>query len=178
MAVIKSAAHIPGTGLMPQGPRTADFLISEAPSSQSREVVQVPQGAVPLFPGSFVQASGAPATTTANITGIVLYATNPVDGPVNQVIIARNAEVRDAYLMYGALDPVATATRLATLGIIVRQAVLPNTRPGGFGMDVPPSGPPVSGIPTATADGEAAPPPPDPNAPPPDPNAPAPAPTR
>jgi len=58
----------------------------------------------------------------------------------------RDAEVIDAYLQYGTLDPVAVAAQLATLGIIVRPAVLRNVMPPSFAPDVPPAGPPISGI--------------------------------
>ena len=175
--VIKSAAHIPGADQMFQGPRTLAFLNSEAVSYRSREVIQVPQGSVSLWPGSFVDATGAPAATAGVIAGINCYAVNPNDGPVNVTCIVRDAEVTDAYLMYGALDPTAVNARLATLGIIVRQGVLPNTRPGGFQPDFDTSVPPQSGIaaPVMNEEGQPIQPPvePPPETPPPtDPNAP------
>ena len=144
--IIKSAAHIPGAGALYSPPMTFDFLLSEAVSYRSRAVLQVPQGTQGLYPGVFVDNTGAPAAAAAGIYGIVGYATNPVDGPVNVTCIVRDAEVIDAYLMYGALDPVAVAAQLETRGIIVRAAVLPNTQATNFAPDLPPAGPPVSGI--------------------------------
>jgi hypothetical protein len=152
--IIKSAAHIPGASQMNQSPRTLDFLLSEAQGDRSRDVIQV-TGPTGLWPGSLVDATGVAAATPAAIVGILAYATNPVDGPYNQTVIARDAEVIDAYLVYGALDPVATNAQLATLGIVVRAAVLPNTQPPSFAIDEPPTGPPVTGIQSA----EEAPPP-------------------
>ena len=145
--IIKSAAHIPGAGKLDSPPRTLDFLLNEANGERSRDVMQVPQAPPPgLWPGSFVDITGAPAATAGAIVGILCYATNPADGPVNVTVIARDAEVTDAYLHYGALDPVAVNTQLATKGIIVRAGVFKNVTPPGFAPDQPPSGPPVSGI--------------------------------
>jgi hypothetical protein len=146
--VIKSAAHIPGAAQMFQGPRTGDFLLSAAVSYRALDVIQIPQGAVGMWPGTFITAAGAPiaAAGEATIAGILVYAVNPVDGPVNATVITRDAEVIDAYLMYGTLDPVAVNAQLATLGIIVRAAVLPNVRSGGFQPDFDTSAPPISGI--------------------------------
>jgi hypothetical protein len=155
-APIKSAAHIPATSPMNSPPRTADWLLSDSVSHRSFEVIQMPQGAAGVWTGSFVDNTGAPAATPAAIHGILLYSTNPTDGPVNATVLVRDAEVIDAYLQYGAMDPVAVNTQLATLGIIVRAAVLPNVQGATFAPDVPPSGPPVSGIQSTDA-----PPPPD-----------------
>jgi hypothetical protein len=150
--IIKSAADIPATNPMNSPPRSLDFVLSEAMSYRSRDVIQIPQGAAGLWAGSFVDATGAPAATEAAIAGILCYSVNPTDGPVNATIIARDAEVTDAYLQYGALVPATVNTHLATLGIIVRSAVLRNVPPPGFAIDVPPSGPPVSGIQSAEGD--------------------------
>jgi Bacteriophage lambda head decoration protein D len=147
--VIKSAAHIPGTSAMVAPPLTLDFLLSEATSYRSRQVIQIPQGGAGMWPGSFITAAGAPVNAAggeATIAGITCYAYNPVDGAVNATCIVRDAEVIDAYLQYGTLDPVAVAAHLATLGIIVRPAVLRNVMPPSFAPDVPASGPPTSGI--------------------------------
>lgn len=155
--IIKSAAHIPGAGKLDSPPRTLDFLLNEANGYRSRDVIQVPQAPPPgMWPGSFVDATGGPAATAGAITGILAYATNPADGPYNQTVIARDAEVTDAYLHYGALDPVAVNARLATLGIIVRAGVFKNVTPPGFAPDQPPSGPPVSGIQSVGTDGQPA----------------------
>ena len=154
--VIKSAAHIPGTSAMVSGPLSLDFLLSEANSYRSRGVIQIPQGAGGLWVGSFISAAGAlvAAGGEATIAGITCYSYNPVDGPVNATCIVRDAEVIDAYLQYGTADPVAVAAQLATLGIIVRPAVLKNVQPPSFAPDVPPVGPPISGIHAVEGDGE------------------------
>jgi hypothetical protein len=130
-----SAAHIPGAGLVGEGPRNIDFLLSEANPSRSRGVITLPQGDEPRLPGSFVAADGSPATA-ANIVGILLYGYRPVDGPVDAAVLLRDAEVTDAYLMYGALAPAAVNARLETLGIIVRAGVLANVKSVGFSPDV------------------------------------------
>lgn len=144
--IIKSAAHIPAAGMMNSPPLTLDFVLSEATSYRSREVIQIPQGATGLWVGTFLDNTGAPAAAAGSIAGITCYSYNPTDGPVNATCIVRDAEVIDAYLQYGALDPVAVNTHLATLGIIVRAAVLPNVMGATFAPDEPPTGPPVSGI--------------------------------
>jgi hypothetical protein len=146
-APIKSAAHIPGVGQLDSPPRTGEFLLSDE-GSFSRDVIQIPQGAA-MWPGTIVDAAGAPVAAGAEATaaGILLYAVNPTDGPVNATVVTRHAEVTDAYLQYGGADPVAINTALAAKGIIVRDAVLKNVMPAGFAPDEPPAGPPVSGIP-------------------------------
>ena len=157
-APIKSAAHIPATSPMNSPPRTMDFLFSDSVSHRSFEVIQIPQGAAGLWTGTLVDATGVAAATPAVIAGILCYSTNPTDGPVNATVLVRDAEVIDAYLQYGALDPVACNAQLKTLGIIVRAAVLPNVQGATFAPDVPPSGPPVSGIQSVE---DPAPPPPE-----------------
>jgi hypothetical protein len=129
-------------------PRSVEFLLSEAEGYRSREVVQIPQGAVGLWPGTFVDAAGAPiaAAGEANVAGILAYAVNPVDGPVNATVFVRDCEVTDAYLMYGALNVATINSTLAAKGVIVRAAVLKNVQSATFGVDVPPSGPPIAGI--------------------------------
>jgi Bacteriophage lambda head decoration protein D len=109
-APIKSAAHIPATSPMNSPPRTMDFLLSDSVSHRSFEVIQIPQGAAGLWTGTLVDAIGVAAATPTVIAGILCYSTNPTDGPVNATVLVRDAEVIDAYLQYGALDP-SPATR-------------------------------------------------------------------
>jgi hypothetical protein len=109
-------------------PRTMDFLLSDSVSHRSFEMIQIPQGAAGLWTGTLVDATGVAAATPAVIAGILCYSTNPTDGPVNATVLVRDAEVIDAYLQYGALDPVACNAQLKTLGIIVRAAVLRNVQ--------------------------------------------------
>jgi Bacteriophage lambda head decoration protein D len=146
-APIRSAAHIPAARQLNSGPATKDFIISDS-GNLSYDVIQLPQGAAGLWPGTFITAAGVPvaAAGEATIAGITCYAYNVTDGPVNATVLTRDAEVVDAYLQYGALDVAAVNTRLAALGIIVRPGVLKNVQPASFAPDVPPSGPPSSGI--------------------------------
>jgi hypothetical protein len=101
----------------------ADFLISEANLYRSRETITVPQGAAILRPGTLLTLAGASATA-ANADGLLMFAVDPRRGPVRGVLVARDAEVRDANILYGALDRAAVNARLATRNILVRAAVL------------------------------------------------------
>ena len=150
MAVpIKSAAHIPATSPMNSPPRTLDFLLSEAVSNRSREVIQVPQGAVGLWTGSFVTAAGA-AGEHRRRRGHHPRHPRLLDEPDRRARQCDRHRARcrgDRRLpAVRRCDPVAVATQLATVGIIVRPGVLKNVQGATFAPDVPPSGPPVSGI--------------------------------
>lgn len=101
----------------------ADFLLSEAEGYRSREVITIPQGDTPMPVGSLVTMAGA-AATAATVDAILMYPADPRGGAVRVTAIARDAEVNDAYLVYGALAQAAVNTRLGTLGIIVRPGVL------------------------------------------------------
>jgi hypothetical protein len=103
--------------------RVADFLVSEANLYRSREVVTIPEGAEPLSPGMLVTMAGA-AATAGDVEAILMYPVDPRFGAVPAVVIARDAEVNDAYLIYGGLDRAAVNARLAEAGIIVRQGIL------------------------------------------------------
>jgi head decoration protein D len=101
----------------------ADFLVSEANLYRSREVITIPEGADGLSPGALLTMAGASATA-ANAEAVLMYPTDPTRGPVQAVVIARDAEVNDAYLLYGDLDRAAVNASLAKHGIIVRPGVL------------------------------------------------------
>ena len=103
--------------------RVADFLVSEANLYRSRDVVTIPEGAEPLQPGMLVTMAGA-AATAGDVEAILMYPVDPRFGAVPAVVIARDAEVNDAYLLYGELDRQAVNARLAEAGIIVRQGIL------------------------------------------------------
>ena len=128
--VRKSAAYVgPPISEMPAA---LGFLLSEANWQRSREKMTAPQGTV-LLPGDFVTETGTKATAAGSVAAISAYAYDASQGPVDIAVIARDAEVTDAYLLYGEMDPAAVNTQLATLGIIVREGVLPNTQAAGFG---------------------------------------------
>ena len=110
----------------------ADFIISEAEGSRSRDVVTIPQGDALVLPGTLLDASGAPAGAAAEAAAILVGQAdnNPLDpraGPVRAVAIARDAEVNDAYLVYGEMARDAVNQALAEHGIIVREGVLPQS---------------------------------------------------
>lgn len=101
----------------------ADFLVSEANLYRSREVITIPQGPDPLLVGSLVTLAGAVATA-GNADAILMYPVDPRSGPVRVTAVVRDAEVNDAYLVYGTLDQAAVNERLATHNIIVRPGVM------------------------------------------------------
>jgi hypothetical protein len=142
-----SAANV-GGDLMQEGPRDYGFLMSEATSYRTRDTITLVQSDVPWLPGDFVTAAGAKATAPGSIAGINCRNMNTTVGARSATVITREAEVADAFLMYGEMDPAAVATALAVKQIIVRQAVLPNVMGGDF--DPNKSGPPQSGIKPAT----------------------------
>jgi hypothetical protein len=106
-----------------QDKRVANFLVSEANLYRSREIITIPEGADWLSPGALLTMAGASAAA-GNVAAILMYPTDPTRGPVQAVVIARDAEVNDAYLLYGGLDRAAVNASLAEHGIIVRPGVL------------------------------------------------------
>lgn len=124
------------------------FMMHPANSYRTYDEVTLAQSDRLWLPGDFITATGTLATSPANIAGINCQFRNTQPGAQATNAVTRDCEVADAYLQYGEMDPAAVATRLATLGIIVRQAVLPNVRGGSFDPNAP--GPPVAGIPPAT----------------------------
>lgn len=150
-----SAADLDGAGLRGEGKRPFDFLVTEATLYRSRGVITIPQGTRLLVPGDFITAAGEPATAPADIFGIVCYYVATEDGHRDAVIICRDAEVRDAFLMYRGMDAGEVAAQLETRGIIVRAAVLAQSMQMGFDTPGEPVQPisgtaaaiPASGIP-------------------------------
>jgi len=103
-----------------------DFVLSWSNSYRSLERADIPQQANILPVGSFLTATFEEATTPGDIRYILCQAVDPRPGPDRATVVARHAEVSDAYLAYGTLDRTAVNTHLREeLGIIVREAVLP-----------------------------------------------------
>jgi len=103
-----------------------DFVLSWGNSYRSLEFVNVPQQANILPSGSFLNADGEEATAPAQIVYIACFPVDAREGPDRVTVVARDAEVNDAYLAYGTLDRFAVNTHLRQqLNIIVREAVLP-----------------------------------------------------
>jgi Bacteriophage lambda head decoration protein D len=103
--------------------RVADFLVSEANLYRSREVITIPEGETVLSPGALLTMAGVPGAA-GNVDAILMYPVDPRRGPVQATVIVRDAEVNDAYLIYGDLEREAVNTGLAEHGIIVRPGVL------------------------------------------------------
>lgn len=112
---------------------TADFVVSLARGNRSLETLIVPQGEASLQPGALLAADGTAAGAAGDIAGILWALTDPSGGPVRVTIVARDAEVNDAYLVYGEIAREAANTALAQLGIIVRAGVLAQSIPTPFG---------------------------------------------
>jgi len=127
-----SAAQRIGSNLLAQGKWKYDFLVTEANLYRARDVITVPIGNE-MIPGDFVAADGTKATAPAQIVGIFCDYVNTIDGPRDALLVTRDAEVGDGYLMYGTMDAGQVADQLATLGIIVRPTVLPSSVNHGFG---------------------------------------------
>lgn len=118
--------------LLTQAPRNLGFLLAEAEGQRSRETGTLKQGAQILPPGTLVDGDWTvaspvlhkPATDADDVTGILSYWADPTAGNVAAPFIVRDAEVNEAYLIYGDLDRKAVADALAASGIIVRTGVL------------------------------------------------------
>ena len=111
------------------GPRTAEFLLSEADGWRSRDSATVTMAAnTTLKPGQVLEVSSAKYITlaTTNNTAGILYGalTNSTAAPVDMkgVVIVRDAEVRTASLIgIGTAAPAAGAiAALRVLGVIAR----------------------------------------------------------
>jgi hypothetical protein len=107
---------------------TAEFILSEANGSRSREAGTLASGQ-DLEAGTVVMFSGANlveyAVATANsVAGILLAATDASAGAVAVTYIARDAEVNLNLLTYpqntDESDDEATIAGLADIGIIAR----------------------------------------------------------
>jgi hypothetical protein len=100
---------------------------------RSLEFVNVPVQPDLLPVGSFVDADGLLATAPANIRYIVCYPVDATVGVDRVTVVARDAEVKDAYLAYGTLPRNAVNTHLRdNLNIIVREGVLPTAMNSTF----------------------------------------------
>jgi hypothetical protein len=109
-----------------QGKWFADALISYAQGYRSFEAVNVPAGAA-LEPGTLLGAGGSLGPTAPNVAMILLQALPARTAPMPALVLARDAEVNDAYIIYGGLASGAVNGTLAGLGIIVRPGVLPQS---------------------------------------------------
>jgi hypothetical protein len=150
----KISAADTGAADVHQPPADWAFLLTEANGYRSRESITLVQSPNPWLPGTFITADGEMATTAAEIQGILAAGCNTVTGPRMATVIVRDAEVNDAYLMFNALDPKLVAAELIKTGILLRQAVLPNTAKGTFNpaaaLDIA-TGIPPSATPTPPA---------------------------
>jgi hypothetical protein len=101
----------------------ADAVVSEANGYRSREVLNVTLAATPKEPGTLLTAEGdAPEAGTV---GAILIRSLPAgDGTARGLCLVRDAEVNDAYLLYGGLAAGEVNDALKALGIIVRPGVL------------------------------------------------------
>lgn len=123
------------SGRINQEKWVADFLLSEAPGYRSREAITAAAGNYPV--GSLFTLTGAVATA-ANADCISLYPISSAQTDRRIAVIARDAEVTDAYINYGALDQTATNTRLLTRNIVVRQGVLAQAQVAPSADEMPP----------------------------------------
>lgn len=143
-----SAAQL-GAGVLSSPPVDWRFLLSRANSSRAMDAITLIQRDEPWLPGMFVTAAGDEAALAADIDAILCAGTSTKAGPRSATVVTRDAEVEDAYLIYGAMVVKDVHERLSQLAIIVRQGVLPNTTAGTF--DPSKAGtPPVTGIPSST----------------------------
>lgn len=115
-------------------PYAAGFIVSEANNYRSRSTVTVDAatGSADLEPGTLlgkITASGkyvrhntGATDGSENVAGILMYGIDSVED--ERTIIARDAEVKEAELIYesgaDAAAKTAANTALAGLGIIVR----------------------------------------------------------
>jgi len=104
-----------------------EFVLSWGNSYRSLEFMNIPQQPNIIPSGGFIDADGVEATTPGTIAYIVCFPVDAREGPDRVTVLARDAEVNDAYLAYGTLDRFQTNTHLRqNLNIIVREAVLPS----------------------------------------------------
>jgi hypothetical protein len=117
-----------------QGKWFADALISYAQGYRSFEAVNIgtPGTAVPAMqPGQVLLANGMPVPASGAGTQYILlqpYAGRLAAEPVAPaLVLARDAEVNDAYIVYAPSNAGAVNPLLAALNIIVRPGVLPQS---------------------------------------------------
>lgn len=118
-----------------EGRHAAEFILSEATGTRSRDNVKIASGAGKLVPGQIlgkVTASGkyvahAPAASNGSEAAVaILYAAvDATSADAAAVIVARDAEVKRGELTYNAAtdtdaEILAVHASLASVGIIVR----------------------------------------------------------
>jgi len=120
-------------GLLHQLGMPYDFVLSWANSYRSLEFMNIPEQPNLLPVGTFLDVNGVQATAAGAIVYILCYPVDARPGVDRATVLARDAEVCDAYLAYGTMDRTAVNTHLRTqLNIIVREAVLPNAANATF----------------------------------------------
>lgn len=123
----------PNVQLLYQQPENWGPVLSWANSYRSLEMCEIPQQPDFLPAGSFVDREGMKAATVGDIYYITMQSVDPTVGPDRITVVARDAEVRDAYLAYGALPRDQVNDRLRTeCNIIVREAIVPNVMNADF----------------------------------------------
>jgi Bacteriophage lambda head decoration protein D len=135
-----------------------EFILSEANSWRSRERALIAIGANILPPGTIIKAQ-LPVTDPptwspvapgeeAEAVAITLYGVDPRVDEQEVAVLARDAEVNEAYLRWtadpaaippaGDLDRTAVNVALGNVGIIVRPGIFPSSEVV-MGITQPPS---------------------------------------
>ena len=111
----------------------ADFVISEANLYRSRDFVTVAQG-MQMPAGTLMNGNTAASAANA-ITSILMQPVDSRAGTVRALVLARDAEVNDAYIVYGSFAAGTVNTTLAGLRIYVRPGVLAQSIPTPAGVE-------------------------------------------
>ena len=106
------------TGTTEQKPRNWALVVSLRNSYRSLDaaVVTLVHKAFDLW---------LPAATPSEIDGLLAYSLDPRNGADIATVVTGGAEVHEACIEYRDLDVGETNARLRSLGIVVREAVLP-----------------------------------------------------
>jgi ABC-type nitrate/sulfonate/bicarbonate transport system substrate-binding protein len=122
-------------GTMTEGPRTAEFILSEANGLRSRDTIKIASGAGKVLPGAvlgkitasgkFVPHAPAAADGSQNAVAVLYAAVDATAADAVGVAVTRDAEVKVSELILNAAtdtDPekVAVYASLASVGIVVR----------------------------------------------------------
>lgn len=119
--------------VLTEGKRAADFVVSEASGTRSRDVITIAQSAV-LEPGTvlgkvtatakYVALDPAAATGAETAAALLRSGVDATAADLSAVVILRDAEVNGAELVWpGVITPeqkAAAVADLAAIGIIVR----------------------------------------------------------
>lgn len=97
--------------------RTGEFLVSEAPGTLSREVIDLVQSADPYVDGTPINSTGAVYDGTGTFAGILYGNYDASEGAVEAVYIARLAEVDDTLIHYADYAKNETLTAMAAVHI-------------------------------------------------------------